>query len=672
MFAVKDEIAYAHSILLEGKADFDPNKVAIIECDESRDIKACPGSGKTTTLLAKLIILARRMPLPDNQGICVLTHTNVAIDEIKAKLGSKADILFSYPNHFGTIQSFVDKFLTIPYYCQMSDVPLKGINDDIAIPLMLKEFGQKSFEEKKCIYREIADRIPSDVSGKKKTDIIGRLMFEFIGNVWIDFSDNKNIVFYRNYGDGKALAKNPSTDTYQLVKSVRLKALEQGVLKYNDAYALGLAHLNKHPELKKYFSCRFKYLFIDEMQDTNRLQSDIINRLFDKDKTIIQCFGDHHQAIYNTVTADNVWIPNDPLPIDCSNRFGENIAKILRTVCMEDNNCLKANSEIHSIKPILLIYEDPEKVLPEFVRLVKEKKIDGKSVFEIAHEEKSRDHLKRNNLKAVGWVGTEREDIITLSSYFKDFNRNVRKKERVNYDSLRSFLRKKDGGRVKDYSDLIVHAILHMLSLSEESKNRVNGKLRNYTQTSFIQKYQTTDPEGYAVFRTKLAKWSKGIHDSTDAYCEEIIREIQEFLKTDLAVIFKYDLSVGAVSAFIENDTSEDILTSGQVIKNNVYEQDGVCVEVGTIHSVKGETHIATLYLETSYYEKCESQRIANQLRGEVYRSTKRAPRTEVTLKMAYVGMSRPRYMLCMAIHKNNFTFDCEKLRDLWEVIEVS
>lgn len=40
-----------------------------------------------------------------------MTHTNVAIDERKAKLGSKANVLFSYPNHFGTLQSFVDKLL---------------------------------------------------------------------------------------------------------------------------------------------------------------------------------------------------------------------------------------------------------------------------------------------------------------------------------------------------------------------------------------------------------------------------------------------------------------------------------------------------------------------------------------------------------------------------------
>lgn len=147
-FAKPEEIQSAHSILLKNKPYFEQDKIDIIECNESRDVKACPGSGKTTTLLAKLIILANRMPLPENQGICVLTHTNVAIDEIKSKLGHKADILFSYPNHFGTIQSFVDKFLAIPAYKGIYNNSPKRIDNDLANDQIKKAFLSKSFDKK--------------------------------------------------------------------------------------------------------------------------------------------------------------------------------------------------------------------------------------------------------------------------------------------------------------------------------------------------------------------------------------------------------------------------------------------------------------------------------------------------------------------------------------------
>jgi hypothetical protein len=91
-----------------------------IKCiDKSIHLQACPGSGKTTTLLAKIYLLSEKMPFENNRGICCLTHTNVAIDIIKKRLGDKADHLFRYPNFFGTIHSFVDRYLAIPAYIKM-------------------------------------------------------------------------------------------------------------------------------------------------------------------------------------------------------------------------------------------------------------------------------------------------------------------------------------------------------------------------------------------------------------------------------------------------------------------------------------------------------------------------------------------------------------------------
>ena len=77
------------------------------------------------------------MPLENNQGICVLTNTNVSIDEIKSKLGNKADILFKYPNHFGTIQSFVDKFLAIPALKKYYGIGARRIYSEIANKVLL-------------------------------------------------------------------------------------------------------------------------------------------------------------------------------------------------------------------------------------------------------------------------------------------------------------------------------------------------------------------------------------------------------------------------------------------------------------------------------------------------------------------------------------------------------
>jgi superfamily I DNA and RNA helicase len=75
--------------LLLGNLKFDSQRRDILKCMDSIDIQAFPGSGKTTVLIAKLAILAKKWPYSD-RGICILSHTNVARNEIETRLGDTA------------------------------------------------------------------------------------------------------------------------------------------------------------------------------------------------------------------------------------------------------------------------------------------------------------------------------------------------------------------------------------------------------------------------------------------------------------------------------------------------------------------------------------------------------------------------------------------------------
>ena len=110
------DIKRSERLLLPIGCYFNEERREFLRCMESRDVVACPGSGKTTALLAKLLILSAQMPFSDGRGLCVLTHTNVAIDQIKLKAGASAEALFRHPNFFGTIQEFTNRFLAIPSY----------------------------------------------------------------------------------------------------------------------------------------------------------------------------------------------------------------------------------------------------------------------------------------------------------------------------------------------------------------------------------------------------------------------------------------------------------------------------------------------------------------------------------------------------------------------------
>lgn len=722
-FATLDEIKHAHNVLLKDQPFFEQDKIDIIECNETKDIKACPGSGKTTTLLAKLIILANQMPLENNQGICVLTHTNVAIDEIKSKLGNKADILFKYPNHFGTIQSFVDKFLAIPALKEFYSTNVRRIDNDLANKVLLSEFYKldpyrsklhtllytrfyntlneilneeidiwvaklhqptlKKFLLDNGIIKPKGKKFQLDMTNSKWSVLITKTNNQNIRSVIYkrrksidndieirkrEFILKLNIDFVAKKVYEDNLVISSESDSGIIFTNIKEECYKKGILSYQDAYCLGFKYIDIHiNSLQKAFSSRFKYLFIDEMQDTEKKQLDIVDKIFDKEKTIVQCFGDHHQAIYNKVSDEELWKPVNPLEINGSKRFGENITKILRTVCIEDNKDLKPNDKISSLNPILIVFDNPLDVLPKFSELLNTKKIDEKTVWKFAEDEKRKDPKSRINIKAIGWVGKPNNEF-NIKSYFSEFN-GIAKKEKVNYNSLKSFLKKQNKANIKEYSNKIIEALLHILSIANV-KYLVGKTSRTYTKTTLLEEFAKRDEEKANNLRSNLVRWAKDIHNS-DAFNNETIAQIRSYIRILFCPMFGVDVANQYVNSFIDSNESTDI-SEDEIKKNNQFKKDGVEIEVGTIHSVKGETHVATLYLETSYYGKHESQRILEQMKGVAYKARKSDTHIKEALKMAYVGMSRPKYMLCFAIHRSRYddALDIEN-GGMWEVAEI-
>ncbi|CAM4105336.1 UvrD-helicase domain-containing protein [Enterocloster bolteae] len=214
---IDEDIHYAEKILL-GNKTFDINeKLPIIKrMDKSISVMACPGSGKTTALMGKIIALVNHLPLNDGKGICIITHTNVAINEIKSRLGSRGDILFQYPNFIGTIQAFTDKFLSIPFLKQAYRQGITAINDEY--------YYQKMFQRKKeiTILKKYAygkcGRDYSKIDNYIKSIVLRRKDGEF------DFCT----------GDKSLNLKNKSSDTYKALYSLLVDSLfSQGILRYD-------------------------------------------------------------------------------------------------------------------------------------------------------------------------------------------------------------------------------------------------------------------------------------------------------------------------------------------------------------------------------------------------------------------------------------------------------
>lgn len=684
------EIEYASKILFNG----DPSKfyddveaktgerVEAIQCLESRPIVACPGSGKTTVLLAKLIILVNRMPFEDGRGICVLTHTNVAIDLIRDKLGIGSSRLFAYPNFFGTIQSFVDKFLAIPFCAFKYESRIKYIDNDRTYFEAKRYYCNLDFGKgdgnktlKNSLYREGTRQSDWNKTTTNEKNINA---IKYLSDLVIDYKEQK--IKEGIYGDTFRKESTVSLSAkrdFQEVLNFKNSLIKEGIISFQDAYCIASKYLDKYPKVLTAFQNRFKFVFIDEMQDTANHQFNIVSQLFKGcDQTILQEFGDPNQAIYEYDGQKGDWNykNNAPLYLTKSKRFGSFISSVINPLRVDPEDWIIIGENTKSIlPPHLIIYDEPnesnfKKVFDSFGKLIVENEL----------------HLiDKSKFVAIGRVSKEKEDgKITIKTYWKDFEKESTKSKEY-FSTLIEYLGKELPRNKINYSERIINAILHFLDIHDfKNEIKINGNVisRRFSKTTFFDYLKNEDEELYHSLKSRIAHWGLKIKGLENEDKTELAGRIIRFLKNRILVLkskqliddhpfFKMPTSINTIDAVIHE----------KQIRSNFYyynygEGKNIPIKVNTIHGEKGETHTATLYLETYYNKKHDSERISEQLMGNAI-SIPSTNDQNMAAKLAYVAMSRPERLLCFAVSSKRISekYAIEKLKQLgWEIITVN
>jgi DNA helicase II / ATP-dependent DNA helicase PcrA len=649
MEITESDIKRVEEIFFNGNGSFQDEKgerYAFICClDKSIDVEACPGSGKTTSLLAKLYLLSERMPFENGKGICVLTHTNVAIDEIRKRLGNKADRLFQYPNFFGTIQSFVDKYLAIPYYANKHKKRPNAIDSLRVSKRFQSTYLEYSLREKvgQVKYFLKANELFDKITFKRNTDQKYTLV------KGIDGSEIK----LKKPRNGTDWSTQEKTDLYKILFRLRMRVYsESALLSYDDAYFLAREYLFDFPRIKQAISSRFSHVFIDEMQDTYAHQDEIIKEVFDK-HIVIQRIGDPNQAILNDSYSESAWEDSERLKITGSRRFSQPIANVLRTVALKGDPELIGIGEV-SIPSYIISYQNGQEpqVLERFVSLIHELGLENGDA-------------NKHPIKAVGWVGKEK-DGLTISSYFPSFSKVMVKKKSM--DTLKSAMLICEAMNPKEVYNTVIDCCLEILRLAEIKHDTPKGQ-RFYNKTSFLELLKRQYPESLLTLNSKISNWGRELLADKS---EDVVQEIRNHLKDFFFPTISFTLNKHAIK-FIDSDEVEEVTEEQLKSKNTFYSAQQhlkyIPVEIGTVHSVKGETHLATLYLETFYYKRCGDY-LMDQLVGGSYNGDG-GKKKEMCLKIAHVGMSRPTHLLAVAINQETVEAHRSELeKNGWEIIE--
>ena len=627
------DIELTEKLLLPEGAHFPDDARNVIRCWHSADVAACPGSGKTTVLLAKLKLLADRMPFVNGAGICVLSHTNVAVNEIRKRLSGYADKLISYPNYIGTIQSFVDKFVTMPYLRNIAGRNVQAVDNLTYAQHMLNRM------QNSAKYRAL--------------NYVTKNSFE-TGGQFTTRIDHTQALYIRDDGalcvgkQRKALAgmQKPSTMQYKELLTDLLKA--EGIMRYQDAYSYAKAAINGLPEAYTYlFSSLFQYVFIDEYQDCDDVQRQAIDAIFNSKKCVIIKIGDSDQAIYNSENNQVPdWVPQDGfLPIMTSCRYSQEIADVICKL-KKDNKNIATIAGRTGVKPVLLVFdiERIDSVIEEFINVLEKHELfDNKGIY-----------------KAIGAVKKENSSGLKIGSYWSGFDGSVKKQSEYNYwvlvdEIIKGLL---EGKLYK--AERLVRKLLCRVFHYVKITNSVSGK--EFSVTTIKKLLDDEYKDIYRQWMYELSRVQNIERETIDCLMRQKINELLKIENPQAGDIFdhlpKYFLNEAVVVDQIETSEKNIFIDSIR----------GRRIEFDTIHGVKGETHDATLYLET------DRQRASDLNRILPYYGVGKPGKSNLfdySRKLAYVGMSRPKKLLCVAMQAKTYEKSNGVFTDDWEIIDL-
>jgi DNA helicase II / ATP-dependent DNA helicase PcrA len=619
-----------------GQKGNDPRKL-VIQSKLNLDVAACPGSGKTTVLIAKLAILARNWA-HRTRGICVLSHTNVARDEIEHSLGnsSEGQRLLSYPHFIGTIHGFVNEYLALPWLAAQG-YPIKMIDTDVC----------ESYRWK---------RIISD-SGAKYYLAQNKIKASHLRITDTAFN------FTKKHGN---LPCGQSSNTYKMVQQACENAAKDGYHCYDDMFVWARDMLARSANIRDSVRYRFPLLFIDEAQDNSDEQAALLKEIFivNGSALIRQRFGDGNQAIYDFTGASEAIADTFPdasitTAIPDSFRFGQSIANLADPLGLVPYSMVgkgpsskTLTSGISACSHTIFIFDDAsiERVIGAYGDLLLE-------TF-------SQEEIERGMFTAVGMVHKRKDEDDTsqhcpqrVGDYWKDYD----PKHTTLHPTPRTFVQYVHVGLAASAKsndthhaiERIAQGLIRLVGFAEAVTSygkRVHKHRAVLEQLNDVPDLKDLYFEFLITFTVKRELFNRDIWQSK---WRSAICEIAEN-------ICRVSLKGNEIDAFLSWDDSPIHTSSGttpHVRTDNIYTHKRndreAQIKMGSIHSVKGQTHTATLVLETAW-NGCTLEKIMPWLLGNAKGKARKSGVQEITrLKTHYVAMTRPSHLLCMAMHKN-------------------
>ena len=312
--------------MLESLNDY--QKEAVLHKEGPLLILAGAGSGKTRVLTTKIAYLIKEYDV-DARNILAITFTNKAAKEMKTRI---EELIGKTSIQASTFHSFGVKILK--ENCEKLGYKSNFIilDSDDSLTLVKKILKDFNLDPKRFSPYMIRNKISSN-----KNELIMP-------------DDYKKFVYHEE-----------DDVVYKVYKKYQEILKQNNSLDFDDLLILPIALFKKNPDVLAYYQDRYRYIFIDEYQDTNYAQY-LLTKMISAKYHNICVVGDNDQSIYAFRGANykNILNFEKDYP-DCKVVMLEQNYRSTKTILNAANSVIKNNKE-RKDKNLWSLKESNEKI----------------------------------------------------------------------------------------------------------------------------------------------------------------------------------------------------------------------------------------------------------------------------------------------------------------------
>ena len=290
-------------------------KEAVLYLDGPLLIVAGAGSGKTKVLTSRIAHIIKKKRAFPNQILSV-TFTNKAAKEMQTRVSKMLGSTATSLSWLGTFHSICAKILR-------KHATAANLNSNFTI-----------------IDTDDQIRLIKNICKSENIDI-KQLSPKFILAI-IDRWKNKG------YYPSEVVVNNK--DIYEktilpLYKIYQQKLIDLNSCDFGDLILHTVKILENYPDIRQIYTTNFKYILVDEYQDTNFIQSKWLNLLSEKTRNLC-CVGDDDQSIYswrgaeikNFLEFDQVYENTKVIRLEQNYRSTQNILSVASNLISNNQN----------------------------------------------------------------------------------------------------------------------------------------------------------------------------------------------------------------------------------------------------------------------------------------------------------------------------------------------